>query len=214
MRNRDNSLTGKIIEEIESLPYFTIDNLKLIEVPPYQIRIALSRLEKRGIIIRLKKGFYTSKKFIEKTKTNGMYTSFMEFIATRTYAPSYLSLDYVLYENNILTEIPVSFTLVTRNKTFTISNKLARFIYHKIKDGLFCGYRVEKRNGYLYYKADKVKALFDFLYLRKNMILNQEIAEELRLNLEVFKRSEIKRFKEYVDQEGSRKMKEIFHFLF
>jgi len=191
MRNRDNSLTGKIIEEIESLPYFTIDNLKIIEAPPYQIRIALSRLEKRGIIIRLKKGFYTSKKFIEKTKTNGMYTSFMEF-----------------------TEIPVSFTLVTRNKTFTISNKLARFIYHKIKDGLFCGYRVEKRNGYLYYKADKVKALFDFLYLRKNMILNQEIAEELRLNLEVFKRSEIKRLKEYVDQEGSRKMKEIFHFLF
>ena len=214
MRNRDNSLTGKIIEKIESLPYFTIDNLKIIETPAYQIRIALSRLEKRGIIIRLKKGFYTSKKFIEKTKINGMYTSFMEFIATRIYAPSYLSLEYVLYENNILTEIPVSFTLVTRNKTLTISNKLARFIYHKIKDGLFCGYRVEKRNGYLYYKADKVKALFDFLYLRKTMILNQEMAEELRLNLEVLKRSDIKRLKEYAGQEGSRKMKEIFHFLF
>jgi len=35
-----------------------------------------------------------------------MYTAFIEFIATRIYAPSYLSLDYVLYENNVLTEVP------------------------------------------------------------------------------------------------------------
>ena len=214
MRNRKESLTKEIMRKVERLPYFTIDNLKIIGAPLYQIRIALSRLEKRGIIIRLKKGFYASKKFIENTKMNGMYTPFMEFIATRLYSPSYLSLDYVLYENNLLTELPVSFTLVTRNKTFSISNGLGRFIYRKIKDGLFCGYRVEKRNGYIYYKADKVKALFDFLYLRKKMILNREMAEELRLNLEVFKRSDIKRLKEYVDQEASRKMKEIFHFLF
>jgi predicted transcriptional regulator of viral defense system len=214
MRNRKEPLTKEIMGKVERLPYFTIDNLKIIGAPLYQLRIVLSRLEKRGVIIRLKKGFYTSKKYIEKTKMNGMYTSFMEFIATRIYAPSYLSLDYVLYENNLLTEVPVSFTLVTRNKTFSISNGLGRFIYRKIKDGLFCGYRVEKRNGYIYYKADKVKALFDFLYLRKKMILNREMAEELRLNLEVFKRSDIKRLKEYVDQEASRKMKEIFHFLF
>lgn len=214
MRNRDNSLAGKIIKKIESLPYFTIDNLKIIETPPYQIRIALSRLEKRGIIIRLKKGFYASKKFIENTKMNGMYTPFMEFIATRLYSPSYLSLDYVLYENNLLTEVPVSFTLVTRNKTFSVSNGLGRFIYRKIKDDLFCGYRVEKRNGYIYYKADKVKALFDFLYLRKKMILNREMAEELRLNLEVLDKSDIKRLKEYVVQEGSRRMEEIVKLLF
>jgi len=214
MGNRKEPLTKEIMGKVERLPYFTIDNLKIIGAPLYQIRIALSRLEKRGVIIRLKKGFYASKKFIENTKMNGIYTPFMEFIATRIYVPSYLSLDYVLYENNLLTEIPVSFTLVTRNKTFSISNGLGRFIYRKIKDDLFCGYRVEKRNGYIYYKADKVKALFDFLYLRKKMILNREMAEELRLNLEVFKRSDIKRLKEYVDQEGSRRMEEIVKFLF
>jgi predicted transcriptional regulator of viral defense system len=214
MGNIKEPLTKEIMGKVERLPYFTIDNVKIIGAPLYQIRIVLSRLEKRGVIIRLKKGFYTSKKFIENTKMNGMYTPFMEFIATRLYSPSYLSLDYVLYENNLLTEVQVSFTLVTRNKTFSISNGLGRFIYRKIKDDLFCGYRVEKRNGYIYYKADKVKALFDFLYLRKKIILNREMAEELRLNLEAFKRSEIKRLKEYVDQEGSRKIKEIFHFLF
>lgn len=199
---------------VENLPYFAIENLQVIDVPPYQLRIALSRLKQRGSVIRLKKGVYTSKKFVEGTKGHGMETAFIEFIATKIYAPSYLSLDYVLYENNVLTEVPVSFTLITKNKTYTVHNNLGVFIYHKIKDKLFCGYQLVRKNGYVYYKADKVKALFDFLYLRKNRILNKEMAEELRLNLEVFNKSEMKRLKQYVDQESSWKMKEILGFLF
>lgn len=214
MRNDSDSLTRKILLQVEHLPYFTIENLQIMDVPPYHLRIVLSRLEEREAIIRLKKGIYTSAKFVESTRGRGMDTVFIEFIATKIYAPSYLSLDYVLYENNVLTEVPVSFTLITKNKTYTVHNKLGRFIYHKIKDELFCGYQIEKKNGYIYYKADKVKALFDFLYLRKNRILNKEMAEELRLNLEIFRKSEIRRLKQYVDQEGSGKMKEILKFLF
>jgi predicted transcriptional regulator of viral defense system len=214
MGNRRGSLNEKILGKVETLPYFTVDNLKIIGAPFYQIRISLSRLEKRGLIVRLKKGFYASRKFIENAKMGGMSTPFAEFIATRLYSPSYLSLDYVLYENNLLTEIPVGFTLITRNKTFSVSNGLGLFIYRKIKEGLFWGYRVEKKNGFIYFKADKIKALFDFLYLRKKMIQNREMAEELRLNLEVLGKSEIRRLREYVAREGSRKMKEIVAFLF
>jgi len=214
MRNNSDSLTRKILLLVEHLPYFTIENLQIIDVPSYQLRIALSRLEERGGIIRLKKGIYTSLKFVEGTRSQGMDTTFIEFIATKIYAPSYLSLDYVLYENNVLTEVPFSLTLITKNKTYMVHNNLGRFIYHKIKDGLFCGYQTVRKNGYIYYKSDKVKALFDFLYLRKNRILNREMAEELRLNLDVFTKSEIRRLKQYCEQEGSRKMKEIFRFLF
>lgn len=214
MRNSSDSLTRTILLHVENLPYFAIENLQVIDVPPYQLRIALSRLKQRGSVIRLKKGVYTSKKFVEGTKGHGMETAFIEFIATKIYAPSYLSLDYVLYENNVLTEVPVSFTLITKNKTYTVHNNLGVFIYHKIKDKLFFGYQIVRKNGYVYYKADKVKALFDFLYLRKNRILNKEMAEELRLNLEVFNKSEMKRLKQYVDQESSWKMKEILGFLF
>lgn len=214
MRNERDSLAKEIIGKVEKLPYFTIDNLKVVGAPLYQIRIVLSRLEKRGALVRLKKGFYASRKFIENTKMNGMYTPFMEFIATKLYSPSYLSLDYVLYENNLLTEVPVGFTLITRNKTFSISNRVGRFIYRKIKDDLFDGYQVEKKNGYIYSKADKVKALFDFLYLRKRMIRNREMAEELRLNLEVLDKSDLKGLEGYVAREGSSRMKEIVKFLF
>jgi predicted transcriptional regulator of viral defense system len=214
MRNNSDSLARKILSLVEHLPYFRIENLEIMDVPPYHLRIVLSRLEERGGIIRLKKGIYTPAKFVEGTKGRGMYTAFVEFIATKIYAPSYLSLDYVLYENNVLTEVPVSLTLITKNKTYTVPNNLGRFIYHKIKEELFCGYQIEKKNGYIYYKADKVKALFDFLYLRKNRILNREMAEELRLNLEIFSKAEIRKLRQYIEQEGSGKMKEIFRFLF
>jgi len=214
MRNDNNSLTRTILLYVEHLPYFAIENLQVIDAPPYQLRIALSRLEDRGSIIRLKKGIYTSKKFVEDTRGHGMESAFIEFIATKIYAPSYLSLDYVLYENNVLTEVPFSLTLITKNKTYTVHNNLGRFIYHKIKDELFYGYQTVRRNGYIYYKADKVKALFDFLYLRKNSIFTKEIAEELRLNLEVFSKLEISRLEQYFDQEGSGKMKKILRFLF
>jgi len=214
MGNRELSLTKKILLLVEHLPYFTIENLKNIGAPPYVMRIALSRMEEREDIFRLKKGIYTSKKFVESIKDPMISTAFGEFIATKIYAPSYLSLEYVLYENNVLTEIPFSFTLITKNKTYRVHNNFGQFIYHKIKDKIFYGYRTVKKNGYIYYKADKVKALFDFLYLRKNIILNQEMAEELRLNLEVFSKSDIEKLKKYIEVEGSKKMKEIFKFLF
>jgi predicted transcriptional regulator of viral defense system len=214
MRNDRDSLTRKILLLVHGLPYFSLENLRIIDVPPYQLRIALSRLEERGEIIRLKKGIYTSTKYVDHVRARGMDTAFLEFIATRIYAPSYLSLDYVLYENNILSEVIFGFTLITRNKTFTIRNHLGRFIYHHIKDDLFSDYQTVSKNGYVYYKADRVKALFDFLYLRKNKIFSREMAEELRLNLDVLTRAEINRLKEYIEREGSKKMKEIFRFLF
>jgi len=208
------TLSEIILSYAEALPYFTFDNLKILDVPLYHLRIVLSRLESKGKIIRLKKGLYTSTKFIEKVKTSGTFTSFVEFVATRIYSPSYLSLEYILYENNLLTEVPVNFTLITRNKTYTVVNKIGIFIYHKIKDSLFCGYRIEKSNGYSYFKAEKAKALFDFLYLRRKIILNREVAKEMRLNLDVLSKTDIKNLKMYIEMENSRKMKEIFSFFF
>ncbi len=88
------------------------------------------------------------------------------------------------------------------------------FIYHKVKDKLFLGFAVQRINGFLIYKATKAKALFDFLYLRKREILNKEMAKELRLNLGEFNPKEKKELKSYIDLEGSKKMREIYSYLF
>lgn len=215
MGNEDlRSLNKKIISLSENLPYFGIENLRILGADLNHLRIALSRLSKRGKIIRLKKGFYVSKEFVEKTKKENNFSAFLEFLASKIYSPSYLSLDYILYENNTLTEIPKNFTLITKNKTAIFSNKLGIFIYHKIKDNLFLGFETKKVRDFLVFKATKTKALFDFLYLRKKIILNKRTAEELRLNLENFNEKEKKELKKYVDLEGTKKMKEIYHFLF
>ncbi|PIV63597.1 MAG: hypothetical protein CO162_02575 [bacterium (Candidatus Ratteibacteria) CG_4_9_14_3_um_filter_41_21] len=213
MRNKYiDPFSVKIISLVKELPYFKIENLKMLDIRENYLRIALSRLSKRKEIIRLKKGNYTAKNFVEKIKKENSFSSFLEFLATKIYSPSYLSLDYVLYENNILTEIPKNFTLITKNKTATFSNNLGIFIYHKIKDELFLGFDTQKIDNFLIYKSSPAKALFDFLYLRKKIVLNKEMLKELRLNLENFK--EKAEFKKYVDLEGSRKMKEIFSLLF
>lgn len=215
MRNSQfKSAAAKILFYSEKLPCFTLENLKVLDIPPYYLKIILSRLEKKGEIVRLKKGMYTSRKFIEKTKAERTFSSFLEFLATKIYAPSYLSLDYVLYENNLLTEMPQNFTLITRNKTYNISNALGTFIYHKIKNSLFTGYEIKERNGFISYKSTRAKALFDFLYLRKPIISNKEMAAELRLNLEILNRDDRKELREYVETDASNKMKEIYAYLF
>ena len=83
-----------------------------------------------------------------------------------------------------------------------------------MKDTLFFGFKIIKNGDFLVYKAEKSKALFDFLYLRKGIILNKEMAQELRLNLENFNRQDKKKLMEYVDLEGSKRMKEVYSFLF
>lgn len=212
MRNKKKS--EKIVNLVEKLPIIRIDNLGISDIKKDYLRVILSRKTKRGEFIRLKKGIYTSKKFIETSRNRGEYSDFIEFLASEIYAPSYLSLDYILYKNNILTEIPKNFTLVTKNKTANFSNDFGNFFYHKIKDNLFLGFDTVKKGNFLIYKAVKIKALFDFLYLRKNFLGGKTAVDELRLNLEDISEKEKKELFNYVKMEGSIAMKNIYSNLF
>ncbi|MBM3250814.1 MAG: hypothetical protein FJZ07_01055 [Candidatus Nealsonbacteria bacterium] len=209
MRNEEK-ISKKVIKLVEKLPYFSIGNLKLAGVGSEYLRILAVRMVKRGDFIRIKKGFYTTKFFVDKMRSENRYSEFLESLAIETYSPSYLSLDYVLYQNNLLTELPVNFTLVSKSKTASFNNPLGNFIYHKIKDTLFLGFKVEKKGEFLIYRATVAKALFDFLYFRKDLLINKETIKELRLNLGEMLPEDKKEFKTYIDLEGSIKMKEIY----
>jgi len=110
--------------------------------------------------------------------------------------------------------ISIPFPQMDVHLTKKFINKLGVFDYHHVKDSLFVGFRAIKMGNSLIYKASKAKALFDFLYLRKNILLCREAVTELRLNLENFNLKEIKEFKKYINLEGSKKMKEILKYLF
>jgi len=202
-----------IIELAEKLPVFTLDDFAGIEEDKHYLWLVLHRYEKSGKLLRLKKGIYTANIYVEKMKNRGEIEVFADFLANFLYLPSYLSLETILYRHNILTEIPVNFTSVTKNKTAVFANKLGNFLYHKISPSLFCGFEVAEESGFSLLKATKAKALFDFLYLRKNILPSKKAIKELRLNIEHLNRADISELKKYTVLEGSKKMKEILNYL-
>jgi len=204
----------ELISLAKKLPYFSFSNLAAIESNKAYLKIFLSRYEKKNKLIRLKREIYVAKEYIDEVQKNNTFSFYIESIASILYQPSYLSLDYILYKYNILTEVPKSFTSVTKKKTVSFSNKLGGFFYHKIKDELFCGFEIVKEGDFTILGATKAKALFDFLYLRKNNLINKESVKELRINTEHFKSGDKKEIKKYIKIEGSEKMKEIFKCLF
>ena len=214
MRNDFRPKIKKIISLAEKLPYFTFDDLSPIEKNRHYLKILFSRYEKNNQLIRLKKGLYVTKKYVDNLQKSGDFSSYLELLANILSQPSYLSLDYVLYSHEVLTELPVNFTSITRNKTATFSNKLGNFVYHKIKSGLFSGFEMKRDGGFNVLRATKAKALFDFLYLRKNLLINKEAVSELRLNLKTLNKSDLKELKKYLRLENSKKMNEVFRYLF
>lgn len=212
MINKRNSKIDVIFSAAKELPCFTLDDLASIEKNKTYLKILFSRYTKVGKVIRLKKGVYVAKDYLDKIKMNGSLSFYLEMTANIICQPSYLSLEYVLYQNNLLTELPVNFTSVALTKTASFSNKFGNFFYHKVKKDLFCGFDIIKEGEFSVLKASKAKALFDFLYLRKNAIINKESAMALRLNLGEFKKEDIKELEKYVKIEGSKKMKEIFNY--
>lgn len=207
--------TSEIIKKaINSLAYFCIDNLLTIESNKNYLKVFLSRMIKKGKLVSLKKGIYVSREYLNSIEKKGILNNYLEFLSGVLYSPSYLSSEYVLGKYNILTEASYGFPSISINKTKKFINKLGVFNYHHVKDNLFVGFKVIKTGNFLIYEASKSKALFDFLYLRKNILPCREAIMELRLNLENFNSKEIKEFKKYVDLEESKKMKEIFKHLF
>ncbi len=164
-------------------------------------------------MVRLRKNLYVTRKFLDTAEKKGFFSDYVEFTANKLYPPSYLSLDYVLHECNMLTELPRNITSVALRKTDRFTNELGNFIYHKIKEELYLGFKVVKKGNLSILRATKAKALFDFLYFRKRLLVDKEAVSELRLNLEGFTKKDFKELKGYIDLEGSKRMKEIYNWL-
>lgn len=215
MRNESKMTEGPVLlDRLSVLPYFDIGTAGNLFNNKEYLRIVLSRYSKRGKILRLKKGLYATRDFIDNIQKKGQYTSYLEFIASVIYPNSYLSMEYILQRYNALTETVSNFTLVSRNKTASFTNPLGKFIYHNIKEPLFLGFRLVERDGFNIFEATKAKALFDHIYFRKNSLIDASAIEELRINEDVFDKKDIREFKVYVDLDGSKRMRGVFKTLF
>ncbi len=213
MRNNGNTKISKIIEVAKHLPVFTLDDLASIESNRKYLRILLSRHVKAGNVVRLKRGMYVVQDYLDSMEKYGRVHLYAEFLTGILYKQSYLSLEYILHQYGVITEMPATVTAVTRKKTSAFATPFGNFQYHSIKPSLFVGFTSKRDGDYMIFHASLAKALFDFLYFRKNHLMNKETIKELRLNLEVFREKDKKEMATYVNIEGSTRMKNIFKIL-
>jgi predicted transcriptional regulator of viral defense system len=210
-----------IISAFERLPYFTIEGFRQIAgddaVGDAHVRTALYRWVKAGHLIALKKGVYMHRRFYEQHRED---TAFAPVVSAILLPQSYISLEYILQQHGILTEITYPVTAITIKNTRTIINSLGTFVYRHIRPDLYFGFQIKEAYSAPYAQASTAKALFDYLYLRPLPAdlepQRYNLAEELRLNLDEFSQEERDEFAGYVlksetIRKGGRKMRRILN---
>ena len=126
---------------------------------PQAMRNQLSRWQKKGLLIGLRKGVYMLGPQDRKIDVS------KEVIANRIYEPSYLSLEYALNFYGLIPEEVVDLTSITTRKTMRFKNKLGHFVYQHIQPKAFRGFRKMGNEKNSYFMAEPEKAVVDFLYL-------------------------------------------------
>ena len=117
------------------------------------------RWTKKGLLIRLRQGYYTFPEYKSKP-------DFLLYFANRIYRPSYVSLHSALAFYGIIPEAVVQFTSVTSLKTASFSNDLGEYIYKSMSQDLMFGYDLKPiADGRTLQLASPEKALLDLLYL-------------------------------------------------
>jgi predicted transcriptional regulator of viral defense system len=135
----------------------------------------LSRWIKKGLLIRLRQGYFTFPEYKGKP-------GFAFYFANRIYRPSYISLHSALAFYGIIPESVVQVTSVTSLKTASFSNDFGEYSYHTIKEVLMFGYDLKPMGeGTTLQIARPEKALLDLLYLYPSYNSVKEF-EDLRLD--------------------------------
>ena len=133
------------------------------------------RWTKKGLLIRLRQGYYTFPEY----KSQPDYTL---YFANRIYRPSYISLHTALAFYGLIPEAVVQVTSVTSLKTASFENEFAAYDYRTVQQELIFGY-VQKpmADSKTLLLAQPEKALLDLLYLNPFYTSEQDM-EELRLD--------------------------------
>lgn len=213
MKGLLSCMKATILTSLEPLPYFTIEAVRQLsgneEIAPGTIRTALYRWMKSGHVIQLKRGVYTTRRFYELHRSDADFSMAVSAILI---PQSYVSLEFILQRNAVLTEVTYPISAITVKNTRVIENTLGTFTYRHIKDELYRGYTITEYYGVLFAQASVAKALFDYLYLRPqtgSLKSSSNLAEELRLNLEDFSIADQDEFAAYVESSKILKMVRI-----
>jgi len=203
-----------LLHPFENIPYFTLEGFKQATgmETPHQVRTLLHRWAQGSHILQLKKGVYMTRTFYEQHRADYPFSAAVSAILM---PQSYLSLEFILQQHNLLTEVTYPITCITTKNTRRIVNPIGTFWYRNIRDNLYRDFAITEYFGIRIAQASIAKALFDYLYLRplpasyRNPKIN--LAGELRLNLDELPGTERDEFARIVEESTSRKMTDILN---
>ena len=168
----------------------------------------LSRWIKKGLLIRLRQGYFTFPEFKGKP-------DYPWYFANRMYRPSYISLHSALSFHGIIPESVIQITSVTSLKTAYFVNLFGEYSYKTIKQELMYGYVLKAMSdGRTLQIADPEKAISDLLYLYPEYSTTEDMLN-LRLD-EEYLQNDLKKnlLHEYISQFKSKTLEKRVNQLF
>lgn len=156
----------------------------------------LSRWQKTGKLIQLKRGYYVLAEPYRRTVVNHY------FIANLLKWPSYISLEKALEFYRLIPDVIGEYSSVTTKRANRFRSEVGSFRYWHIKPELLWGYQQLDMNGQSFFIAFPEKALLDLIYLR-GMKISKDYLENLRLqNLETINCERLQNFAERFNSPG------------
>lgn len=205
-----SGIKQRIDTHLESLPVFNRATLSLlIDQKGDKLNYWTRRLVQAGELIAIKRDQFVGRLFVAAVRGQPeRMVQYQEFLAGAIRYPSYLSTEYVLAKVGALAEVPFAMTSVTVKSSRTFGNDFGNFIYQSIKPTLYCGYVEKFFTNKRYFMATRAKAIFDFIYLRtlEKKFFENEIEEGLRINWDIFEKSDIMELQEYAEKSEKKKM--------
>ncbi len=186
------------LAKLSKLPYFRTSNLEALlpNLKKESVYRRLTRWHKKGVITKLKKGFYVSEEY---KKDYSADLNYIYYLANILRYPSYVSGTFVLDNRGVLTDVTRPITSITTKTTRKYFNKIGSFFYYSMSPKLYMGYERFLYNGEPIYVATLPKALFDYLYIKyfKLKITPEYLIERERLDVGMFTKKDIAEFKKY-----------------
>lgn len=182
---------------------------------PKALDAQIQRRLNKHTLLQLKKGLYiTNTKYIYEPDK----ITLAEYIASKIYHPSYISLEYVLENHKILEpNTPRTITSITTKTKRIFHNFMGDFSYQGIKPSCYFGFEEKMLHGQTktYFIATKSKALFDYLYLKPEFGINREkqlyekLFKQSHIQWKNFSEEDFQKFELYVWKSNSFKMMRI-----
>jgi hypothetical protein len=146
--------------QVRDYPIITGGLLNWLGEDERVLRNQLSRWNKQGLVIQLKRGMY----LLNRNDRASHPSRF--FLANQLVFPSYVSLESALSYYHIIPEGVYQITSVTTGKPAQYVSSEGTYVFRHVKQSLFFGFEaVRDERGFETLMARPEKALLDFFYL-------------------------------------------------